>query len=68
MYEPGGNRIEVTSGGYLVFDPDPEGTTIWTESQYKASRAWGRAIPALVRHLCDATVWGRTRPMKQERR
>ena len=21
-YEPGGNRIEVTTGGYLVYDPD----------------------------------------------
>ncbi len=45
VYEPGGNRIEVTSGGYLVFDPDPEGTTVWRESQYKASRAWGREFP-----------------------
>ena len=23
-YEPGGNRIEVTTGGYLQYDPDPE--------------------------------------------
>ncbi len=45
VYEPGGNRVEVTSGGYLVFDPDPEGTTVWTESQYKGSRAWGRGFP-----------------------
>ena len=45
VYEPGGNRVEVTSGGYLVFDPDPEGTTIWRESEYKASRAWGRGFP-----------------------
>jgi catechol 2,3-dioxygenase len=46
VYEPGGNRIEVTSGGYLVFDPQPDATTIWREADYKGSRAWGRAFPA----------------------
>jgi catechol 2,3-dioxygenase len=45
VYEPGGNRIEVTSGGYLVFDPTPQATTIWHEEQYKGSRAWGRGFP-----------------------
>jgi catechol 2,3-dioxygenase len=45
VYEPGGNRIEVTSGGYLVFDPAPDATTIWHESQYRSSRAWGRGFP-----------------------
>jgi len=45
VYEPGGNRIEVTSGGYLVFDPDPEATTVWPDATYRASRAWGRGFP-----------------------
>jgi catechol 2,3-dioxygenase len=45
VYEPGGNRIEVTSGGYLVFDPAPDATTVWHEAQYKSSRAWGRGFP-----------------------
>jgi len=45
VYEPGGNRIEVTSGGYLVFDPDPDGTTVWPDATYRASRAWGRGFP-----------------------
>jgi catechol 2,3-dioxygenase len=45
VYEPGGNRIEVTSGGYLIFDPDPEGTTVWRDATYRASRAWGRGFP-----------------------
>src|SRR5579871_6213941 len=45
VYEPGGNRVEVTSGGYLVFDPSPQVTTVWHESQYKSSRAWGRGFP-----------------------
>jgi catechol 2,3-dioxygenase len=45
VYEPGGNRIEVTSGGYLVFDPSPAVTTVWPEAEYKRSRAWGRGFP-----------------------
>ena len=45
VYEPGGNRIEVTSGGYLVFDPSPQVTTVWREQQYQGSRAWGRGFP-----------------------
>jgi catechol 2,3-dioxygenase len=45
VYEPGGNRIEVTSGGYLIFDPDPAGTTVWPVATYRASRAWGRGFP-----------------------
>ncbi|HWH93666.1 MAG TPA: VOC family protein [Baekduia sp.] len=45
VYEPGGNRIEVTSGGYLVFDPDPEVLTAWTMDQYRGSRAWGGGFP-----------------------
>jgi catechol 2,3-dioxygenase len=45
VYEPGGNRIEVTSGGYLVFDPDPEVTTVWDMDTYRSSRAWGKGFP-----------------------
>ena len=45
VYEPGGNRIEVTSGGYLVFDPDPEGAVRWPVERYRSSRAWGRGFP-----------------------
>ena len=39
-FEPGGNRIEVTTGGYLVYDPDPE-PTVWTEEERKKGQAWG---------------------------
>jgi catechol 2,3-dioxygenase len=45
VYEPGGNRVEVTSGGYLVFDPDPEATVRWPVAAYRQSRAWGREFP-----------------------
>ena len=39
-FEPGGNRIEVTHGGYLVFDPDPV-PTVWTEAERALGQAWG---------------------------
>jgi catechol 2,3-dioxygenase len=44
VYEPGGNRVEVTSGGYLVFDPDAV-PTVWTADEYAQGRAWGRGFP-----------------------
>jgi len=44
VYEPGGNRIEITSGGHLLFDPDGA-PTVWTQQQYSSSRAWGRGFP-----------------------
>lgn len=44
VYEPGGNRVEVTTGGYLVFDPDAI-PIVWTEREYASGRAWGRGFP-----------------------
>jgi catechol 2,3-dioxygenase len=38
--EPGGNRIEVTTGGYFVYDPDPE-PTVWNEAERARGQAWG---------------------------
>ena len=38
--EPGGNRIEVTTGGYFVYDPDPE-PTVWNEAERAKGQAWG---------------------------
>jgi len=43
--EPGGNRIEVTTGGYLVFDPDRP-PTVWSEAEYARGPAWGAKLPA----------------------
>ena len=40
VYEPGGNRVEVTSGGYFVYDPDHP-PTIWTEAERARGQAWG---------------------------
>jgi catechol 2,3-dioxygenase len=38
--EPGGNRIEVTTGGYFVYDPD-QPTVVWTEAERRKGQAWG---------------------------
>ncbi len=38
-YEPGGNRIEITSGGRLVYAPD-EPCVIWTEEDRMKGQAW----------------------------
>ncbi len=38
-YEPGGNRIEVTTGGYLVYDPEHP-TVVWSEEERRLGQAW----------------------------
>jgi catechol 2,3-dioxygenase len=42
--EPGGNRIEVANGGYLMFAPDQE-PYIWTAEEWAAKPGWGAPIP-----------------------
>jgi catechol 2,3-dioxygenase len=44
VWEPGANRIEVTSAGYLVFDPDAV-PVVWSWDEYTNGRAWGRGFP-----------------------
>jgi catechol 2,3-dioxygenase len=39
-FEPGGNRIEVTTGGYFVYDPDHEPVT-WTAAERAHGQYWG---------------------------
>jgi catechol 2,3-dioxygenase len=39
-FEPGGNRIEVTTGGYFVYDPDHEPVT-WSEAERARGQYWG---------------------------
>jgi catechol 2,3-dioxygenase len=34
------HRIEVTTGGYFVFEPDPE-PLAWTEAERARGQAWG---------------------------
>jgi catechol 2,3-dioxygenase len=40
FYEPGGNRCEIGSGGYLIFDPDWK-PVVWTEADRAKGQAWG---------------------------
>lgn len=39
-YEPSGNRIEVCSGGQLIFDPDYR-PVVWTQAERARGQAWG---------------------------
>ena len=38
--EPGGNRIEVTTGGYFVFAPEHP-PVVWSEAERAKGQAWG---------------------------
>jgi len=42
--EPGGNRIEIYSGGYLVLAPDFQ-PVIWNEEERGGGVYWGAALP-----------------------
>ena len=54
-FEPGGNRIEVTTGGYFVYEPDPE-PVIWTRPSAPAARR-GASRPSRA-----STTTARRRP------
>jgi len=43
-YEPGGNRVEIYSGSYLVFAPDFEPVT-WNEEERGTGVYWGSTLP-----------------------
>lgn len=57
--EPGGNRIEVTTGGRLIYDPD-EPPVVWTAAERARGQAWG------VRTVESFHTYG-TPPMSGER-
>jgi catechol 2,3-dioxygenase len=42
VYEPGGNRVEITTGTQFIFDPDYE-PIVWTEAERRRGQAWGVA-------------------------
>jgi catechol 2,3-dioxygenase len=39
-YEPGGNRFEIGSGGYLILDPDWQ-PVVWNQAERAKGQAWG---------------------------
>jgi catechol 2,3-dioxygenase len=43
-YEPGGNRVEIYSGSYLVLAPDWQPVT-WNERERGTGTYWGGALP-----------------------
>ena len=43
-FEPGGNRIEVTSGGYFVYAPDHP-VVVRTEAEMARGMSWGVQLP-----------------------
>ncbi len=48
LYEPGGNRIEVYSNGYLIFAPDWE-PIIWRKAARGRGVYWGGTLPQSFR-------------------
>jgi catechol 2,3-dioxygenase len=40
FYEPGGNRFEVGSGGYLILDPEWR-PVVWSKEERMKGQAWG---------------------------
>jgi catechol 2,3-dioxygenase len=40
VYEPGGNRVEVTTGTHFIYDPLYE-TVVWSEAERARGQAWG---------------------------
>jgi catechol 2,3-dioxygenase len=40
VYEPGGNRVEVTTGTHFIYDPVFE-PVVWTEAERARGQAWG---------------------------
>ena len=39
-WEPGGNRIELCSGGFLIYSPDHE-PVVWSQAERAKGQAWG---------------------------
>ena len=48
-YEPGGNRIEITSGGRMLYAPD-EPCVVWTEADRAKGQAWHNPTVATFHH------------------
>jgi catechol 2,3-dioxygenase len=54
-YEPGGNRVEVYTGSYLVFAPDWEPVT-WNEEERGTGVYWGGALPESFLHYATPNI------------
>jgi catechol 2,3-dioxygenase len=54
-WEPGGNRVEVYSGSYLVLAPDFE-PIVWNEQERGTGVYWGGALPESFLHYATPDV------------
>lgn len=57
VIEPGGNRIEICAGGYLIFDPEFEAVT-WTEEDRKRGQYYGNETVSTFHTYGTPTVVG----------
>ncbi len=54
-YEPGGNRVEIYTGSFLVFAPDFE-PVVWDEAARGTGVYWGAALPDSFMHYATPAV------------
>ena len=54
-YEPGGNRIEIYTGSFLIFAPDFE-PVVWDEAARGTGVYWGGALPDSFLHYATPYV------------
>ena len=62
-YEPGGNRVEIYSGSYLVLAPDWEPVT-WNEDERGTGVYWGGALPESFIQYATPDVSGAAAPAR----
>lgn len=62
-YEPGGNRIEVYSGSFLIFAPDFQPIT-WNEEERGTGVYWGGALPASFLQYATPDIQTDAEPVK----
>ena len=58
-YEPGGNRVEIYSGSFLVMAPDWEPVT-WSEEERGTGVYWGATLPDSFIEYATPNVQGET--------
>jgi catechol 2,3-dioxygenase len=58
VYEPGGNRVEITTGTHFNFDPDYT-PIVWTEGERARGQAWGNATVPTFHTYGTPDVTGR---------
>lgn len=65
--EPGGTRVEIATGSYLIFDPDWQ-PIIWSQADRAKGQAWGQPTVATFHTYgtppVDLPEGGEVKPMK----